>query len=66
MSTAAYLFDLGPYTPRRRRPRGLSGMPPGVRAALLRLKRTIDTIPADEWETRRRRWEELQRSFRVR
>ena len=66
MATATYLFDLDPYTPKRRGARRFSEMPPGVRVALLRLKRTIDAIPAEEWESRRLRWEELQRSLQPR
>lgn len=61
MTPVSYLFDVDPYTRKnpfsyRRRP-----MSPRVRAALARLKRTIEAIPAEEWEVRRQRWEDLQR-----
>lgn len=63
MATSAYLFDLEQFTPpppRRRRP----PLSPRIRQALARLRRTIDAIPQEEWEQRRRRWEALNRNLR--
>ncbi len=59
----SYLFDLEPFTPpppRRRR----APLSPGIRQALARLRRTMDAIPAEEWELRRRRWEDLNQNLR--
>jgi hypothetical protein len=63
MATSAYLFDLEQFTPpppRRRR----APLSPGIRQALARLRRTMDAIPSEEWDLRRRRWEALNRSLR--
>ena len=62
MRSDSYLFDMDPYTPRaRHKPRQMS---PGLRQSLARLKRTMDGISPQEWETRRKRWEALERSLR--
>jgi hypothetical protein len=62
MRPDSYLFDMDPYTPRpRRKPRQMSQ---GLRQSLARLKRTMDGIPPQEWEARRKRWEALERSLR--
>lgn len=64
MATTSYLFDLEQFTPKPPRPRR-SPLAPGVRQALARLRRTMDAIPAEEWESRRRRWERLDQSLRA-
>ncbi len=66
MATASYLFDVDSYSAKKRPSRRFAEMPPGVRFALLNLKRTIDSISAEEWELRRKRWEELQKSLQIR
>ncbi len=65
MKQVNYLFDLEPYTvhpPKERHHR--TPISPALRGALARLRRTINAIPDEEWEARRRRLEELQRSVR--
>ena len=61
MQTASYLFDLDPFTPKPDRPRPRR-LEPGVRQALARLRRTMEAVPSEEWEERRRRWEALNRT----
>lgn len=65
MATSPYLFDISafePKSPKPRRRRFPASMPPGVRAALARLKRTMDAIPREEWERRLREREEFEKS----
>jgi hypothetical protein len=61
MDFPGYLFDIKPFT-RRPLPKAVSTLRPPLREALTRLKRTLDSIPAEEWETRRRRWRAYRRS----
>ncbi len=53
------LFDMTRYKPHRGRP--ADSLSPRVRAALRRLKQTIDAVPREEWEARRRRCQEYER-----
>ena len=58
-----FLFDIEPYTDKRKRRslrRRHTEMPVEVRRALARLKRTLDGIPPEELQERRRRWELLR------
>lgn len=63
MARSSFLFDMEPYSvpPKRGRPRS---MPERVRWALFRLKKTLDSVPNEEMEERRLRWESLCRSQR--
>ena len=55
MATNEYLFEMEPYTERTRFGRR-KAMSPGVRAALARLRRTAENMPAEERDIRRRFW----------
>ncbi len=55
MATNEYLFEMEPYTERARHGQRKS-MPPGVRTALARLRRTAENMPAEERDIRRRFW----------
>jgi hypothetical protein len=61
MKPSNYLFDVKPYARKRTAPPSRT-LEPRLRAAFSRLAETIDAIPDEEWEARRRRWEALQRS----
>ncbi|MBN2307512.1 MAG: hypothetical protein JXR94_00990 [Candidatus Hydrogenedentes bacterium] len=65
MAPPGYLFDMEPYR-RRPMPAAYKRLPPKLRAAFTRLKDSLDAIPPEEWDQRRRRWLELQRSLRPR
>jgi hypothetical protein len=58
MNTNTFLFDVQPYSRRRRscvvQPR-LSNLPEGVRNALDRLKDTLDSMPEEELRRRNMR-----------
>ena len=58
------LFDVTPYKPHRGS--GVNSLSPRVRTALHRLKETIDAVPREEWEARRRRCQEYEQQRRTR
>lgn len=65
MERTEYLFDMEPFTDTSR-PRRFADLPPGLRASLGRLKRTLDALSPEDWEMRRRRSTAALHSVRAR
>ncbi|GMW01207.1 MAG: hypothetical protein AMXMBFR84_23440 [Candidatus Hydrogenedentota bacterium] len=63
MAAPALLFDVEPFSDRKAAKPAGKRIRADVRAALMRLKSTIDAIPPEEWKRREQRWEELMKSI---